>query len=191
MQTPTSYVLKAVETRLKSISIPGIKREEIQILPEGRVPASAGERYLVISPTAIVTNNPERNLRSKTIGFRVNLIQRTRAIPEDRLGIIYTDDSYAHEIHSVIDAAIESLDMFRVLITLVKQTEANIKQVRYSLSKTFTHKVTILSPIKLYPGYFHSTNSDLDSKLAGYKTYSAFTSPSFTPSVNPLSCDGE
>jgi hypothetical protein len=191
MQTPCSDVLKAVETRLKSISIPGIKREEIQILPEGRPPAIAGEKYLVISPTAVVTNNPERNLRSKTVGFRLNLIQRTRATPEDRLGLIYEADAETHEIHEVITSAVESLDMFRVLITLIKQTETNIKQVRYSISKTFTHRVTVLSPVHLYPGYFHGKSSEHDSKLAGYRTFSTFTSPSFTPSINPLSCAGE
>jgi hypothetical protein len=189
MQTPCSYVTKAVETKLKSISIPGIKREEIYVLPEGRVPASAGQKSIIISPSAITTENTNLNYRAKVVGFRVHLIQRVRDIPPDRFGLIYTDPNETHEIHDVIVDAVQSLDMFRSLNTLINTTQDSSElQLRYSLVKTFIHRITILTPIHLYPGYFHSKSSEHDATLAGYKTYSSFTSPSFYLSSNPLSC---
>lgn len=189
MQTPVSYVVNAVQARLQSTSIPGIDRGEIHILPEGRCPPTIGERALIISPSSITTVNTETDYRAKRVYFRVNFIRRIRAIPSDKRGRSYNKEEEAHEILTVIEDAIQSRNMFQDLVTAIKkQEDIDSKQVKYSVSKTFTHRTTIYDPIHLYPGFFTSEPSDADASIAGHKFYVTFTSPNFYLVQNPLQC---
>lgn len=187
--TPCSYLCNAVLARLQSTAIPGIKPEEIIILPEGRPPATMGERYIVISPESIMTVNPNSDFRGEVVYFRINLIQRMRATPNDRFGIVYTSNGELHDTHQTITDSIQSIEMFTLLRDLITQTEnTNPEQKRFSIAKTFVHRMTTLNPTHLYPGFFLSQPSSATDKISGYMTYQTLQSPTFYPVSNPLSC---
>lgn len=191
--TPCSYVTRAVLARLQSISIPGIKREEIVILPEGQAPPSMGERHLIISPESIQTIRTDSDYRGKIIYFKVHHIQRMRVTPNDRQGILYTESNEVHDAQETIEDVIQSLDMFNQLQQLIIDTEAaallaNFDQKKFSVARAFIHRMTTLNPIHLYPGWFNTRPSSEDSKIAGYRTYQSFQSPVFYPTTSPLTC---
>jgi hypothetical protein len=187
--TPCSYIVNVVLARLKSTAIPGIKAEEIIALPEGKPPPSMGERYIVISPESIVTVRPDADFRGEVVYFRINLIQRMRSTPNDRQGIIYTDNGEMHDTHQTITDSLQSLELFVELNDLIAQTETtNPAQKRFSIAKTFVHRMTTLNPTHLYPGFFLTQPSSERDKIAGYMTYQTFQSPTFYPKDNPLSC---
>lgn len=188
--TPCSYVTNAVLGRLQSVAIPGIKREEIDILPEGRVPASMGERFITISPEADITTGLNADYRGSYITFRVYLIHRMRATPNDRQGNMYHLHNEMHDTQQTIKDAIQSLDMFTILSELITNTESsNPLQERFSIARAFIHRMTTLNPSHLYPGFFLSKHSEADSKVAGFRTYQSFQSPVFYPIINPLLCE--
>lgn len=85
-----------------------------------------------------------------------------------------------HEIHTTIKAAIQTSVALLALKVYAKK--------EFSITRQFSHIITQLDPIHLYPGDFLTASSRNDDKIAGYKTYSEFRSPSFWPLNNPLSC---
>jgi hypothetical protein len=116
-----------------------------------------------------------------------------RATPNDRQGILYLDENELHDAQEAIEDAIQSISMFNTLDTLIAITQAAANdadeaQKRFSIARTFVHRMTTLNPTHLYPGYFHAKPSAADSKIAGYKTYQSFQSPVFYPSSSPLTC---
>lgn len=193
--TPCSYVTTAVLTQLQAANIPGIKPEEIVVLPEGQAPPSMGERHLIISPESIQTIRTDSDYRGKIVYFKVYHIQRMRATPNDRQGILYLDAHELHDTQEVIEDTIQSMAMFNALNTLVVTTQETwipdineVNQKFFSIARTFVHRMTTLNPIHLYPGYFHTKPSAENSKIAGYKTYQSFQSPVFYPVSSPLTC---
>jgi hypothetical protein len=187
--TPASYVATAVLARLQSVSIPGIKPEEIVILPEGQAPPSMGERHLIISLESTQTVRTDSDYRGKMVLFKVHHIQCMRAIPNDRQGILYTNENEVNDAQETIEDAIQSIVMFNELQTLVETTQTeDVKQKKFSISRAFIHRMTTLNPIHLYPGWFHAKPSSEDSKIAGYRHYQSFQSPVFFPINSPLTC---
>lgn len=188
--TPCSYVLLSVLGRLQAVSVPGIKPSEIGILPEGNAPASMGERYILVSAYSDTTVRNDSDYRGTVINFRVNLIQRMRSTPNDRFGIIYTNNNEMHDTHETIKEAIQSLEMFMALDNLIDLTEeSNPLQKEFSIARTFVHLGTTLNPVHLYPGFFLTKPSEATDKIAGYMTYQTFQSPTFYPTINPLLCE--
>jgi hypothetical protein len=178
------------------------------ILPEGRVAPSVGERAVVLSINRIVTINPDQFLRKKRVQFQIHVIHRIRSIPNDRFGCIYIDDNDLAHIHDAIVEQIESYTAYTSLKTLaasekltdtfvttpgVPEGEEANRPERFSVTRTFIHHTTHLDPIHLYASYFLSksdqTPSRNSNRIAGYRTYSSFTSPVFTPNHNPLNCE--
>jgi len=160
--------------------IPGIKPADIAILPEGKVPSIAGQRFVSVHAEAINTPNGNENWRKRQLRFNVTVIRRIRDIPADRFGIIYIDRKELANTHEVIMTLIESLAMFQELV-------ATFSGHGYSITGTFGHKYTNLNPVHLYPGFFNSEDETTD-KIAGYRTYSSFVTPFFRLNTNPLSC---
>jgi len=183
--SPCKIIADVVLKRLQESTIPGIQSEEILVLPEGRVPASMGQRWITVSPTSVRTVTQD-NFRPEVVGFQVVLVQRIRDTPNDRFGIIYGDPAEMHDIHNSIKNLIQSLAMLRELEVYLNAKENSPRTVNYS--RQFNHLITILDPIHLYPGYFLSKPSSDSAKIAGFKTYSSFTSPRFYPIINPLGC---
>lgn len=189
METPISYVAKAVLARLKAVSLPGLKPEQVAILTDDKPPPNMGEMFVTISIKRLETVGPLSNYRKEFVLFNVNLIQRVRDIPNDRTGTIHVDKNQAHEIHQSVIDAVQSLVMYNNLYTLIKSTQAaDATQKMYNIALPFLHRYTMLDPIKLYPGYFYTKPSQPQDKLAGFRTYSVFRSPAFYPVINPLSC---
>lgn len=85
-----------------------------------------------------------------------------------------------HEIHYAIKNTVQNA---LALVALKEYTVGH-----YSITRFFSHAHTQLDPVHLYPGDFLTASSTNDDKIAGYKTYSEFRSPSFWPIVNPLAC---
>ena len=178
--------LNSVLLRLKNAAgtepsgIPGIRPADISILPEGKVPAIAGQRFITAHAESITTLNPIENWRKRQLRFNVTVIRRIRDIPADRFDLIYTKENELSNTHEILMTLIESLAMFTSLVNAFAAQN-------YSITGTFTHKYTQLNPIHLYPGFFNSSDESVD-KIAGYRTYSSFTSPVFRKNTNPLTC---
>jgi hypothetical protein len=194
-------VLNAVKTRLRTVSLPGIKGDQIGILPEGKVPASVGQRFLTIHAEQLVTTY-QGEWPARSLNFAISIIQRIRDIPNDRFGIIYTDPNGMAATHEAVTDAIVSLNMLDVIDELNSVDTPEGEPATYIISKNFRHTRTNLDPLHLYPSFFLtkpikgraspsevvSETDQLDDKIAGFRTVSYFASPIIRLADNPLSC---
>lgn len=193
MSAPT-LVLKSVRDRLRQRGLVDLKEKEIEVLPEGRVPASAGQLFLSLSPTGLRRINVGDFSKKYRLNFRINLICRIRDIPNDEFGEVYLDKLNYTGILEQVQTYVESLDMLQYLIEqattelVPNYLETDSTRQRWSVSGQFIHYSTILEPIHLYPGFFLTKSAKNDSKIAGYKFYSSFASPILTDLYNTSSC---
>lgn len=169
-------------------------------MPEGKVPATAGQMFVVLSPENFRTQNPHEHVHKDVINFEIAVVHRIRDVPNDRFGKIYLDDDEMADIHQAIKDEIVSFAMFQRLLVwnaLEKignsqvadpELDAAARPVKYSVIGEFTHHVTRLDPVHLWPNYFLAKTKNPDRKIAGYKTVSTFTSPTFIQNRNLLDC---
>lgn len=176
----SKIVLNAVLKRLTdATTIPGVEKNSIAILPDGNVPAIAGQTFITVSPQELITVNQKDFVKMRQLVFDVFIIERIRDLPYDRRGEIYVNSTALTEQHETIIGLIESFAMLQILITAFKPD--------YSVTRNFSHRITSLNPIHLYSSFFGSKDTS-DDKIAGYKTYSRFSSPMLIQNVNPLNC---
>lgn len=169
----------------------GIKVEEIAILPEGKVPASMGQRFLTIHPTTLIGTTPELAIRRRVIDFGITISQRTRDTPNDRFGeIAYLEDLAMATVLEQIIPLIESeycTQQFKNSLSEI------VGPLRYTIATDFKFRSMNLDPRHLYPNDFLTRNNKNDKeqlydKVAGYSMTAIFESPQIQAKYSPIQC---
>lgn len=128
----SAKLLQTVKSHLVENPPPGIKPAEISVLPEGKVPASTGQRWLTIHPTTLTGLTPKKSIRKRTITFGISISQRVRDIPNDRFGeIAYLETLSMSEALEYIIPSIESesfFQIFRIALDEIKIDESNVAE---------------------------------------------------------------
>ena len=141
--TLSKALINALLERIRNNLPAGIKAADVVCLPEGRVPATVGQRMIVVHPHRMTTLNPHEGFRMRRIEFDISVIRRIRDIPADRFDVIYTQDDEMANTHEVLLPLIESIAFLSEIVTLLPT---------YSVTRNFAHLNTNLDPIHLYPG---------------------------------------
>ena len=186
----------------------GLKEKEISILPEKKVPAIMGQRWLTIYPIMITGTTPRLSIRKKRYTFGVAVSQRIRDIPNDRFGeIAYMEALSMGEVLDDVQYLIESetfQSTFKTALDAIKILPINTNPPydpstppvglppRYQLSDTFIHLNTSLDPEHLYPSDFLTRSGNdkeqLYDKIAGYRMSITFDSPEIQETFPLFQC---
>lgn len=161
----------------------------MKILPEGKFPASWGQRSLAIHPKDYRGLTPRLSIRKKIITFQLTLVQRIRDIPNDNFEeIAYMDALSMSDILEATIPIVENETMFRLF-------QANLEREspgKYSLSDTFRFITMTLDPRHLYPSDFLTRSGNdkeqLYDKVAGYSMTATFESPAFQLNDTGIQC---
>ena len=120
----SAKLLQTVRDALRANPPPGVKTTEISVLPEGKVPAIMGQRWLTVHGTKIEGLTPRKSIRKRMMLFGVSLSQRVRDIPNDRFGeIAYLESLSMTEALDEIISAVQGLNMDEVRAEVAKQLE--------------------------------------------------------------------
>lgn len=206
--TACKVLLEAVETAIKNNLPLGITDKEVSILPEGKVPASMGERHITIHPIALEGRNPAKQSRPRNYIFEVSVTSRMRKDPNDRFQeeAYIKEDSMANVMEELI-GLVESNYMYTVFKTALDLIPIEPRYVdppydldnipiglpsRYSVTGSFVFNSQNLDPKHLYPSDFLTRSGNdkeqLYDKIAGYQLSARFTSPSLYRTYNGIEC---
>lgn len=199
----SAKLLQTVRDHLIANPPPGIKPIEISVIPEGRVPPSAGQRWLTVHGTTMTGLTPRKAIRKRAITFGISLTQRVRDIPNDRFGeIAYLEALSMTEALDEVIPLIESEDFFQVFkesldeikipSSLVASDNTATIPPRYQLTDSFRFLTMNLDPQHLYPSDFHTRSGNdkeqLYDKIAGFRLTAVFESPEFQETYSPIQC---
>jgi len=187
---------------------PGVKKEEVSILYEHKIPATAGARWITISLNREDATSINRLTRRRRIEFDISLSQRVRDIPNDRMDeILYMESLSMVDAMEPLIARIESETFFGKFKTLLGRIPILPQNVnppyepdnpplglppRYQLSDSFQFLTMNLDPRHLYPSDFltraGNDKEQLYDKVAGLQITLTFNSPEYQETYPSLQC---
>lgn len=180
VETVTNYLRLCIEDG----SLRTIKDKTIYTLPEGLVPPTMGERAICIYPRSLneipVTQSDTRKRR---ILFSIDLIQRVRSTPSDKMDkIAYLSAGCMSDTIEAIEVLIESPALLQMFRSRILDQENPLLGV----SDTFVMTGLSLEPAPLYASFFRNNKDEPDhsDKIAGYRMSSTFLSPVVHESIS-------
>lgn len=185
-------VYEELKARITSTPVTGIQHVEMGILPEGRIPASWGQRFLSVHAESVNTVAvTASNLRTRRVRFVTTLVQRLRDTPNDRFGgKAYTDVYSMSEILEIVSEVVENVStLYRFQQYLIDES------LPYQATGTFELESGVVDPIHLYPSFFtHISSEDTETesdKIAGYRMPFYFVSPRVHKTISHWDESGE
>lgn len=176
-------MLQTVRERLKEAArnkqLGNIQEDEISSNPDDRPPAISGQQW--VSANLSYFNSDYTNDTKWTL-YRIHIsyIVRVRELPNDRFEDLFIDDGPILKLH---DDLMRCIPTYTSLLLLKENLAPD-----FNVKGIFKHSQTTLQPTPLYPSFFGNTVANNNTKVAGFKTTSIFTSPSISDKINLQLC---